>query len=528
MPHHAKRSDEFFCNGCVTKTRRVRFAALTSSNHESRVRIDNRESAIDTSPDLLVIGMGSGGFGAALAAARLGLRVVAVEKADVLGGNAVRSGVSCWEPGAGGTGIPFDLYRRLKRIPNAVAIYSMGRHCARTEPGQPMYPGGEQLIDRSKRYIDSLLRCGSPTLRWDLDYAKKHWHGVPFEPDAMARVQEEMLLETGRVTLLKNTAFTRVEHGAGRVTRVTLSSGETIVARTVVDGTADALVAIAMGCPTMAGQESRAEFDEPDAPDQRNDIINAVSLIYVVRRKDVPGVDPLPEGVASSCWWRASFPVAAINHAPSGTLFVNPLPTMEGHEFLAMGPENAYAECKRRVLSHWHHSQTTFPEFQSYELASISPALGVRETRRVIGEYVLTQRDLLAGISGQKHDDIVCLSDHSMDTHGQGNRRGGHGELREPYGVPLRCLVPKGYRNFLVACRGASFTSIAASSCRLSRTMIQLGQAAGTAAALAVRSNADAALVNPLDLRAMLREQHVQLEWPMDAAMRTHLENENG
>jgi glycine/D-amino acid oxidase-like deaminating enzyme len=65
--------------------------------------------------DLAVIGGGSAGFGAALAAARRGLKVVVVERGDALGGTATRGGVNCWEMGVGGTGIPFDLYRRLKR-----------------------------------------------------------------------------------------------------------------------------------------------------------------------------------------------------------------------------------------------------------------------------------------------------------------------------------------------------------------------------------------------------------------------------
>ncbi len=68
--------------------------------------------------DLAVIGGGSGGFGAALAGARLGLSVILIEKGEMLGGNAVRGGVNCWEMGVGGTGIPFDLYRRVKLIPD--------------------------------------------------------------------------------------------------------------------------------------------------------------------------------------------------------------------------------------------------------------------------------------------------------------------------------------------------------------------------------------------------------------------------
>jgi hypothetical protein len=64
--------------------------------------------------DFAVIGRGSGRFGAALAASRMGVDVVLVEKADCLGGNSVRGGVNIWEPGLGGPGIPFEPYQRLK------------------------------------------------------------------------------------------------------------------------------------------------------------------------------------------------------------------------------------------------------------------------------------------------------------------------------------------------------------------------------------------------------------------------------
>ena len=108
--------------------------------------------------DLAVVGGGSGGVGAALAAARLGLNVVLVERADRLGGNSVRGGVTCWEMGAGGTGIPFDIYRRLKQTPQAVGIYSYGRHLAWFKPDKEPYrfPGGETVIDPARGYLDSL------------------------------------------------------------------------------------------------------------------------------------------------------------------------------------------------------------------------------------------------------------------------------------------------------------------------------------------------------------------------------------
>jgi hypothetical protein len=119
--------------------------------------------------------------------------------------------------------------------------------------------------------------------------------------------------------------------------------------------------------------------------------------------------------------------------------------------------------------------------------------------------------------------DIVTVADHALDRHGEG---GGCPEVSEPYGVPFRCLVPKGWHNLLVAGRAAGFSSIAASSCRLTRTMMQLGQAAGTAAVLAAGRGCDLPDVPPEALRADLRAQHVQLDWPLPADLLRHVESE--
>ncbi len=139
--------------------------------------------------ELAVIGGGSGGFAAALAAARLGLDVVLVEKADCLGGNAVRSGVNCWEMGAGGTGIPFDVYRRLKKQPQAIGIYSFGRHMIWYDPQREpyRYPGSESVIDPSRTYLDTLRRYGTRGMGADQALVRELWHGLPFEPQAMAQ-----------------------------------------------------------------------------------------------------------------------------------------------------------------------------------------------------------------------------------------------------------------------------------------------------------------------------------------------------
>ena len=114
-----------------------------------------------------------------------------------------------------------------------------------------------------------------------------------------------------------------------------------------------------------------------------------------------------------------------------------------------------------------------------------------------------------------------------MDTHGSSTGRAGCVELAEPYGVPFRCLIPRGFQNLLIASRGASLSSLAASSCRLSRTMMQLGQAAGTAVFVALR--AGLSTWEELDyqvLRAQLEAQHVQLHHPLRAELQQYLAEE--
>jgi hypothetical protein len=306
---------------------------------------------------------------------------------------------------------------------------------------------------------------------------REQWHGVVFEPEPMAATMKAMLDETGRCCVLLNTEFRTVRATAGRVEFLQLNDGQRIAARSYVDATGDGSVCLGAGCEMTTGREARDRFDEPGAPPEATQQVNGVTLMYRVTQNPQPGMEPLPPHVPAQCWWRGSFPVAQMNHYPNGDLNINMLPTMEGREFIQLGYPAADTECRRRVLAHWHDLQTRYDEFRRYRIAWVAPALGVRETRRIVGEHVLTERDVRGGLSRQTHPDMIAIADHALDTHG--SHAHGIGELREPYGVPYRCLIPNGYRNLLIACRAASFSSLAASSCRLSRTMMQLGQAAG-------------------------------------------------
>jgi glycine/D-amino acid oxidase-like deaminating enzyme len=477
--------------------------------------------------DLVVIGAGSGGFGAAFAAARLGAEVLLVEKSDWLGGNATRCGVNCWAPGAGGTGIPFDLYKRLKKVPGAIGVDRLARHILWDDPDDgPVFPGGELLIDSASRYLDTLTRFGAPEEYRERVFRQANWHGVPFEPALYSAEMDKMLAETGHCTVWKDTAFTEVGLDGRRLISITLDNGRTVCAEFFVDATADILVAQKAGCPTSLGQEPRTLYNEPSAPREPNDRLNAATLIYRVTPTDAPGIEALQNGNPESCWWADRFPVAACTQYPNGDFNINALPTMQGREVLDRGYKAAYAECLRRVRAHWHHMQTVFPEFQSFRLRWIAPGLGVREGPRLVGRKVLTEHDLDAGLSGQAHEDIIAIADHAKDTHGADTGRNAN-ELCQPYGVPFGCLLPREIDNLAVACRGASFSSVAASSCRLSRTMIQLGQAAGTAAFIALENGYTSfAGIPSTDLQSRLTSQHVELAWPRSEGLIRYLQDE--
>lgn len=483
---------------------------------------------------LVVLGGGSGGLGAAIAAARAGLRVLLVEKEATLGGTATVAGVSCWEPGVGGTGIPFEIYRRLQAIPNRVGVYSFGRHFS-WQGGwywphaldQVNFPGGETILDPACRYVDTLRRHPEPGKPFDEAFQRKFLHGVVFEPEAFSAVVMQMLKETGTGTVLLSSQLTKITREGSRLVSAEFSDGTRVTADYWIDSSGDACLCTAAGCDFLQGRAPRERFQEPSASDLGNEReVNGVTLIF----RSTPCSDPRMESTAdeatSTCWWAKAFPPVKCDLLPNGDLLFNMLPTMTGEEYLNLGPALAYAECQRRVNAEWRFLQTHFFEFRSFRLMWVAPALGVRETRRVVCETMLTEHDLLAGLSRQSHPDIVAIADHPRDRHSP--TRGECREMTEPYGIPYRCLIPQGMSNLLVASRCAGFSSIAASSCRLSRTIMQLGQAAGTAAALAVEANCDLPAVPADLLRERLREQHVQLEWPMPPLLRNYLvTNEN-
>lgn len=442
--------------------------------------------------DLIVVGGGSGGFGAALAAARRGLRVVLVESGPMLGGTSTLGGVNTWEPGIGGPGFPFELYERLRRQTNAIGVSRTIHHYTQEKPW------GWSRVDRQLDYRTSMRRASLPS---------ENWTRVTFEPAAMAAAMLAMLRETGRVDVQLNATVIAAETKAERIRDLIFAATgreRRVAARFVVDATAQLRVAAQVGCRTYLGCEPRALYDEPSAPAVHADRLNGVSVCFRATPVRTPAVEPLPPGVPDD----AFHPCVSITEYPCGDLNLNPLPIMEGTEYVRRGDVEGRRVCELRVRQCWHWLQRE-KGFDRYRLVKMFPLTGVREGPRLVGREVLTENDVRAGWAAQRHADrLIALADHALDVHGEGAHCR---ELNQPYGIPYDCLLPREFNNLAVACRGASFSHLAASSCRLSRTMMHLGHAAGLAVAVTAQANSDLPAVNVRQVQQWLAEDNVAL-----------------
>lgn len=448
--------------------------------------------------DVCVIGGGSGGFGAALAAAREGVNVVLIERQDKLGGTSTNAMVNNWEPGPG-CNFAKELYDRLKKTPGAIGVAG-GQKMARQ-----IKFGGFALWNAAVPYEESLTRA----IRKPEDY-----HSVPFDADKMAQAMWEILDETGRVKILLDTTFVKADSTSDetlghskRVASVDVVDRDgrwsRIKAKIFIDATGDVYLCRKLDCEVMLGADPRSRFDELSAPEEPQYSLNAISRCYQIRRSDHPKLQEKPTPTPP-------FPrVACVTQCTDDVLAVNPLPMLPGTALIDLGYDACMEQTEKAVAAHWNWLQS-FDTFKNeYEFYKISPMLGIRESYRVKTKYVLRQQDLVAGWDKQTHDDLIAVADHPCDIHGAG---GGLVHVAGPYGVPYRCLLPEGgWTNLMVACRGAGFSKIAASSCRLSRTMIQLGHAAGLGAAMAIKADKP---VDEIDTEELTKRLDIRSRYP--------------
>jgi hypothetical protein len=429
--------------------------------------------------DVCVVGVGSGGFGAALAAARAGANVVAVERNQIVGGTSTMSWVHVWQPVSGARGIPQELWQRMSAIPGA----------APKLPYEKAEPG------------------------WN-DKSGKGGIELPYEPWAYDWCAQAMLRETGRCRLLLGASLAGVDVRRGRIQSVSVrTAGEelTIRAKQFIDGTGDGVLCAAAGCPWNAGQDARSAYGESLAPEKPERKFNAMTLIYRLSNTKVKQEPQLPPGIPPNYCEEGAY----LCTMPNGDTLVNRCGMLTGDPLDPQAFAALLVEARRRVHAHAYWMQTkdvnNSHAHQGWSLSAIAPQLGVRESRRIVGDYVLTENDFRQGLAGQKHSDIIAISDHTLDLHGRFDLALKNG----PRGVPFRCLLPKQVENLLIACRALSCSQIAASSVRLQRTIMKIGEAAGIAAAMAVKKN-----VGPRQVPIKQLQAAIGIEQTIEKALR--------
>ncbi|MBQ4089553.1 MAG: FAD-dependent oxidoreductase [Clostridia bacterium] len=386
--------------------------------------------------DLCVVGGGLSGLCAAVAAARHGARVVLMQERPMLGGNA-SSEIRMWVCGAHG-----DNNRETGIL--------------------------EEMM------LENLYR--NP----DCNYSV--WDGIMLET-----VQKEQ-----NITLLLNCSCNDCEMDGSRVRSVTgwqmtTQTWHTVEAEIFADCSGDSVLAPLTGAEYRIGREAREEFDEDIEPEVADSHTMGMSLLIQAREQARPSKFAPPE-------WAYKYTAETLkNRIPDMT---SPMENFWYLELGGMGDSIADSEKMRDELlkvayGMWDYVKNA-PEnveknkYWALDWMGILP--GKRESRRYVGDIIMNQNDVLAG---GKFSDVVAYGGWTMDDHdpmgfyGDGHPTTHH-NAPSPYGIPYRCLYSKNIENLMFAGRNISVTHAAISSSRVMATCALLGQAMGTAAALAV------------------------------------------
>lgn len=410
---------------------------------------------------VVILGAGAGGFGAAYVLSKNKIPNIVVDRNSSFGGNAVFSGVSCFEPGVSLDGVHKIIADSL--------IKNGGGEVQRTVPQEKLYG---IAVDSSKKvpppYPWGLsVKCDAPyeeTLCRCIQFRSGYPECFRFMTDEeeLSKTMESLVNKKYTTALFESEYISCKANGKNLSSVVVKHQGEEIeiFADYFIDSSGSIVLARDAGCAYSTG-------------DNNGEIagINGVSFVFrVSKRSDLKPIDT--ENPTEDLLWketRMKATSAACNMYPNGDININMLPTLTGEEWFNLG-EKAIEIGKSRALSYWKYLQENF-NLDEYKIIKIfSP--GIREDYRLSGRKILDLEDIQKPFDENKQ--YLAIADHSLDIHGVEGLNSS--ELKHPYGIPLDCARPKEFDNLFVACRGASFTHIAASSARLTRTMMSMGE----------------------------------------------------
>jgi hypothetical protein len=421
--------------------------------------------------EVAVLGGGPAGIAASVAAARAGRRTLLIERYGFLGGMGTAAGVTNF------CGLHANVYGEMHRVVQGIA---------------------SDLLDR----IDRLGGLNAPHLILGKILAQAY-------DTAAYKIAADDLLLSHNVDILFHALGAGVAmHGDRRINALvveTKAGRQAIGADIFIDCSGDGDLAAWAGAPFEVGD-------------------NAGSMLYPSMMFRLNGIDPEKAGEA----WRTipalmeKAEAAGTHHFPRKAAIVRPqrspiewrvnftqLARADGTAINGLEPDDltrGEIDGRRQAINAFNFLRSV-PGFEKSYIVDLPPQLGIRETRRVIGGYMLDGDDVLGCAS---FEDSIGVNGWPMESHVAGDVIFKFPPIPQSRGfneLPYRMLVPESIDNLLVAGRCASMTHDGQSAARVSGACFAMGEAAGTAAALALDGNAMPRDIAVAKLQSQLNDQ---------------------
>lgn len=404
--------------------------------------------------NLIVVGGGFTGCAAALSAAREGLSVLLIEKGNAMGGAAAQCMV-----------IPYMPYWTKIN-------------------GEKFYLSSGVFSEINERLMEHKAYDGRSV----------------FNDEFLKIVLNDMLSEAG-VEILFHTMLVGATQEDGVVKSIQVANKAglmTLEADYFVDATGDANLAYFAGFPYQLGREE-------------DNLCQPMTLCFRIGGVDT---DHLDRAKVNRVYKEFKAQGKIKNPREDLLIFstlIDGMVHMNSTRVIKLNPTDPFdfskaeVEARKQVLEIFEFLKNNIEEFKNSELISSAPEIGVRESRMIQGEYWLTGDELK---TCPKFEDSIALGNYDMDIHSPDGEGTSHYYFKqgEYYSIPYRCLIPKGSKNLLVGGRCISADHYAQASIRIMPIVCTLGQAAGTAIAVAHHENADVKEINMDALHEVLKK----------------------
>ncbi len=412
--------------------------------------------------DLVVVGGGIAGCCTALSAARYGCRVALIQNRPVLGGNnssEVRVGLS---------GLIYQQpYPKLGRLVDEVG--PIGHWNLMEAIHDPESPRSRHILEVIEKNPEKKIHNAGPASNYG---DEKKLAVVEAEPN---------------ITLFLNTHVFKVEKYGEKIISATgknIVSGKEIIVRgkLFADCSGDANLGFLAGADYRIGRESRDETGEIWAPEKNDSLVMGTSIQWVAQETTAPSSFP-------ECPWAVHFDEKTSYKVTRGDWDWETGMTHDQITDIEFIRDYAF----RVVYGNWDFVKNRSSEkdkFKNYKLEWVAYIGGKRESRRLMGDVILSEHDILGKIA---YPDASFTTTWNIDLHYPLKSEGFYGEpfrayadtrQIDPYPVPYRCLYSRNIPNLFMAGRNISVTHVALGTVRVMRTGGMMGEVVGMAASL--------------------------------------------